>query len=170
MSLSEAKSFTLQQNIQRVLFQQEENKNSKNEKQHMFDYRKLKVKGQTCESFCFLKFSLLWKKDNQVKQIHFQCTPKAHTEVEKLSILTAKKNYFPNQPLTVRWNKVYESQNQNPKWFIWLAITTTACLHFRHDTQVAEGRVTVWAYCKETRAQAKQINLDFNRTYCFEKY
>lgn len=29
----------------------------------------------------FLKFSLFWKKENQVKQIHSQCTPKEHTEV-----------------------------------------------------------------------------------------
>lgn len=130
--------------------------------------QKTEGEGKTYESSYFLTLSLFWKRTIKWNKYTFSASQKRILKWKNKHI-NKKKNYFPNQPLTERRNKVCEPLNQNPKWFISLAIVTIACLHFRHDTQPVEGRVTVWG-CKDTRAQAKQINLDFNRTHCFKKY
>lgn len=79
-----------------------------------------------------------------MKGTYFLCTLKADILVKKKNqcVLT-ESIYFFNQLFRAKWNKVYDSQKQNPLWLVWLSIIKIVCLNFRPDTQVLKGRVTV---------------------------
>lgn len=80
----------------RVLFQQEENKKSKIEKQHMLDYRKLKEKRKTFMKALFYKVFSILKNGNSSETNTLSVHPRSTYWSEKNEhINKKKKNIFP---------------------------------------------------------------------------